>query len=81
MVFRDSELIVNHVRGISAAKKFYIRSYRYRVWDLTKSFEAFNIQMVPREQNEVVDHMAIIGSQFDLVSDLIDNTHFVLVIF
>ncbi|XP_059070811.1 uncharacterized protein LOC131860415 [Cryptomeria japonica] len=61
-VLGDSELIVHQVRGISSAKHVHKRSYRHRTWDLIESFDAFNIQSIPRKTNAFVDQMATIGS-------------------
>lgn len=62
------------------AKHFHMHSYRNQVWNLIKSFEAFNIQGIPRNQNTTVHRLAIIRSQFEHVFDLIENNFFSRVI-
>lgn len=57
-----------------------MRSYRHRTWDLIESFDAFNIQKIPRKTNAFVDRMATIGSHFDPVVDLLVNPQAISVI-
>jgi ribonuclease HI len=66
-VFGDAELIIQQVRKIYQAKHPRLRSYRNEVWDLIDSyFLAFNISFIPREENTVVDSLAISASNFKI---------------
>jgi ribonuclease HI len=64
-VFGDAELIVNQIINIYQAKHPRLRTYRNEVWDLIDSFFlAFNISFIPREENTVVDSLAVSASNF-----------------
>lgn len=72
-VLGDTKLVVNQIRGISSAKHVRMRSYRQRDWDLIESFDAFNIQRIPRKADASADRMATIGSNFDPTMDFLVN--------
>ena len=40
-VYGDSELIVNQVRGLNAAKNDTLKLYKYRIWDIIEEFFCF----------------------------------------
>jgi ribonuclease HI len=64
-VFGDAELIVHQVKNIYQAKHPRLRSYRNEVWDLIDNFFlAFNISFIPREENIMVDSLAVSASNF-----------------
>jgi ribonuclease HI len=66
-VFGDAELVVNQVRSLYQAKHMRLRSYRNEVWDLIDIFfSAFNISFVPREENVMVDSLAVSESKFKI---------------
>jgi hypothetical protein len=59
-VFGDVELIVQQIRNAYQAKHPQLRSYRNEMWDLIDNlFSAFNISFIPREENTLVDSLAI----------------------
>jgi hypothetical protein len=65
VVFGDVELIVHQVKNVYQAKHPRLRNYRNEVWDLVDNFfSAFNISFIPREENTMVDSLAISASQF-----------------
>jgi hypothetical protein len=64
-VFGDFELIVQQVRNAYRAKHPQLKSYKNEVWDLIDNFfSAFNISFVPREENTLVDSLAVSASMF-----------------
>ena len=64
-VFGDLELIIRHIKNLCQAKHPRLRAYRNEVWDLIENyFEAFNLQFVPREENRMVDYLAVAASTF-----------------
>jgi len=48
-VYGDSELVVNQVKSKFLCKILSMLKYKHRVWDLTESFDAFNLVPIPRE--------------------------------
>jgi ribonuclease HI len=64
-MFGDAELVVNQVINIYQAKHPRLRSYRNEVWDLIDNFFlAFNISFISREENTVVDSLAVSARNF-----------------
>jgi hypothetical protein len=64
-VFGDSELIVHQTKNIFQTKHSRLRSYRNEVWDLVENFfSEYDISFIPREENFVVDSLAISASNF-----------------
>jgi ribonuclease HI len=64
-VFGDAELIVQQIKNAYQAKHPRLKSYRNEVWDLVDNFFLdFNISFVPREENVMVDSLAVSASQF-----------------
>ena len=63
-VFRDLELVVRHIRNQCQAKHPRLRAYRNEVWDLMENFFlALNIQLMPRDENIMVDSL-VVASNF-----------------
>jgi ribonuclease HI len=59
-VFGDVELIVHQIKNLYQTKHPNLRSYRNEVWDLVDSlFSTFNISFIPREENTMVDSLAV----------------------
>lgn len=56
--FGDAELLVKQVRAQYTVKNTRLRNYRNRVWDEIEDFDAFSIQIVPREKNTREDLLA-----------------------
>jgi hypothetical protein len=64
-VFGDVELIVHEIKNLYQTKHPRLRSYRNEVWDLVDSFfSTFNISFIPREENTMVDSLAVSASNF-----------------
>jgi ribonuclease HI len=64
-VFEDAKLVVNQVRNFYQAKHSRLRYYRNDVWDIIDGFFlAFNISFILREENTVVDSLAVSTSNF-----------------
>jgi hypothetical protein len=64
-VFGDVELIFHQVKKIYQAKHPRLKIYRNEVWDLIDNFFlAFNISFIPREENTMVDSLAISTRNF-----------------
>jgi len=58
---------VHQVRNIYQANHPRLRTYRNEVWDLIDNFFlAFNISFVPREDNILVDSLAVSISNFKI---------------
>jgi ribonuclease HI len=64
-VFEDAELIVHQTKNLCQTKNPRLRSYRNDVWDLVDNFlSEYNIYFIPREENCVVDSLAVSTSNF-----------------
>ncbi|KAH9312120.1 hypothetical protein KI387_027155, partial [Taxus chinensis] len=55
------------VKGQHTTKNDLLRCYKNRVWDLMEDFEGFGIKSIPREENQVADRLATVGTTFDIV--------------
>jgi ribonuclease HI len=65
VVFGYAELIVNQIRNIYQAKHPRLKTYRNEVWDqIDISFLAFNTSFILREENRVVDSLAVSARNF-----------------
>ena len=63
VVFGDSELVVQQVKGSYQTRNPRMRAYIKQVWDLIDNFyEAFNIFVVLREFNQLADSLAVVTS-------------------
>lgn len=67
-VFGDSELVVKQVRKLYSCHDRRLTNYRHRVWDLLEGLDAFNIQLIPRAQNQIVDVLAQVASTLQPLS-------------
>jgi hypothetical protein len=66
-IFGDVELIFHQIKNIYQDKNPSLKTYRNEVWDLIDNFFlAFNILVIPREENTMVDSLAISGSHFKI---------------
>jgi hypothetical protein len=63
-VFGDSEIIVRQVRNTIHCMSPHLKSYQQEVWNLLYSFDAFNINSIPRDQNIDADILANATSRF-----------------
>ena len=57
-VYGDSEIIVKQVRNTIHCLSPHLKGYQSDVWDLLMNFNAFNIFLIPRLKNAVVDLLA-----------------------
>ena len=65
-IYGDSELVIDQVKGIYQAKHPKMRSYRNMVLELLEEFDEHTISLIPREQNNIVDSLAISASLFKI---------------
>jgi ribonuclease HI len=57
-VFRDSNLIVQKIRGDSQCLDGVLHSYRDKCLDIIKLFDTFSIKHIPREENSQANWLA-----------------------
>ena len=76
-VFGDSEIVVRQVRNTIHCLSPHLKGYQLEVWNLIVHFNAFNINVVPRLQNDAPDLLAT--SACRLVPT--NNNYFVELIF
>ena len=69
-VIGDSDLIVSQVKNQLAAKNNRLGDYRNIVWDTIEMFDAFAIQVVPREENTLADALSVIACTFEIPNHL-----------
>jgi ribonuclease HI len=63
-VFGDSEIIVRQVRNTIHFLSPHLKAYQQEVWNFLYSFDAFNINSIPHDQNVDVDILANATSRF-----------------
>jgi ribonuclease HI len=65
VVFGDRKIIVHQIKNIYQAKHPRLKTYRNEAWDLIDNFFlAFNIPFIPREENTMVDSLAVSENHF-----------------
>jgi ribonuclease HI len=57
-VFRDSNLIVQQIRGDNQCLDGVLNSYRDKCLDIIKLFGTFSIKQIPQEENSRVNQLA-----------------------
>ena len=62
-IFGDSEIIVRQVRNTIHYNSPHLRNYQQEVHRIIEHFEAFNITMIPRVNNTLVDSLATVASR------------------
>ena len=67
-VMGDSKFVVNHIKNKYRIKKFRLKAYAKKVWDLIDTFEALDITFIHREKNHREDSLADSTSMFILMS-------------
>jgi hypothetical protein len=65
-VRRDSELIINQVKGVYQTKHPRLRVYKNLVLNLLKGFSEYDLTAIPKEQNQIVDALATSASVFKI---------------
>jgi hypothetical protein len=63
-VFRDSNLIMQQIRGDSQCLDEVLHSYWDKYLDIIKLFDTFSIQHIPREENSRVNRLAQQASDY-----------------
>jgi ribonuclease HI len=66
-VHGDSKMIINQIKGIYQAKYPRLRAYRNIVLDLLKEFPEYNLSVIPRGKNHIVDALATSASVFKIL--------------
>ena len=69
VVYGDSNIIVRKVRNSIHCISQHLQNYQKEVWNLNSSFEAFNINSIPRFQNQEVDLLANVASKLVPLED------------
>jgi ribonuclease HI len=62
----DSELVINHVKGIYQTKNPRLRAYRNLVLDLLEEFMEYVISNIPREKNKISNALDTSASFFKI---------------
>jgi ribonuclease HI len=57
-IFTDSELVERQVKGLYRVKDLKLKALHKAVMQTLKEFSSFEIQAIPREQNEEADRLA-----------------------
>jgi ribonuclease HI len=57
-VFRDSNLIMQQIRGDRQCLDGVLNSYRDKCLDIIKLFNTFSIKHIPREENSQANQLA-----------------------
>jgi ribonuclease HI len=65
-VRKDSELIINQVKGVYQTKHPKLRVYRNLSLDLLEAFSEYDIYVIPREKNHIADALANSASVFKI---------------
>ena len=69
--FGDSELVVQQVKKVYQVKQPKLRNYVHEVWKMVeKNFSTFNITHVSRNENQLVDSLAIAANTFKIPMNL-----------
>lgn len=71
----DAELIVKQVKGLFVVQNERLRHYKNRVWDKIEAFDAFLIEVVPRELYLKVDSLAVSAALLVPHSDFTTYTY------
>ena len=66
-IYGDSELVVNQVKGSYQAKYPRLRSYVNLVLDFVEIFKEYNLIVISRQENVIVDALAVSTSVFKLL--------------
>jgi hypothetical protein len=68
-IFGDSEIIVGKVKNTIHCNSPHLRNYQQELHRLIEHFEAFNIIVVPRKKNTLVDSLATRSSRISPLED------------
>jgi ribonuclease HI len=62
----DSELIINQLKGVYQTKHPRLHTYINLALDLLEGFSEYDLTVIPREQNQIVDALATSASVFKI---------------
>jgi hypothetical protein len=69
VVFGDSKLVVQQVKGSYQTRHPRMKAYKNKVWDMVDNFYvAFNISIVLREFNKPVDSLVVASNTFKVLA-------------
>ena len=63
-IFGDSELGIRQAEGVYQTKDVKMRAYKNLVLDMLENFQAYSFIVKTRDQNSIVDSLAILASLF-----------------
>lgn len=63
-VFGDSKLVIRQVEGVYQIKDVRMRAYKNLVLDMLENFQSYSFIVKTREQNSIVDSLAVSASLF-----------------
>lgn len=66
IIYGESKLVINQVKGVYQAKHPRMRAYRKTIIDLLKDIPEYQFVNIPREQNVIADALAISSSLFKI---------------
>ena len=67
VVYADSQLVIDEVKGVYQAKHPKMRAYKNLVLELLEEFDEYTISLIPREQNNIADSLANSASLFKIL--------------
>ena len=62
----DSELIIRQIKGEYSAKNPRLREYRNAALELLKTFEKYELNFIPRAQNNLANELAFAANNFQI---------------
>ena len=66
IIYGDSKLVINQVKGVYQAKHPRMRAYRNIVLDLLQDILEYQFVVIPREHNVIADALAVSASLFKI---------------
>ena len=66
IIYGDSELVINQVKGVYQVKHPRMRAYRNIVLDLLQDIPEYQFVVIPREKNVIADALAVSASLFKI---------------
>jgi hypothetical protein len=67
--FGDSKIIIRQVKNTIHCNSPHLRNYQQEVHGLIELFEAFNITVIPKTKNTLVDSIATTASRLSPLED------------
>ena len=69
----DSDLIILQVKNRYACKSQHLKKYRNAIWDTMEFFDALDLTSIPRDQNSLVDSLAVAASTLQPSNELLNG--------